>query len=618
MNEDLPGAKQTRFIDGFMLLLLLVGGTLCALCHEGFKPYEVFWNNDLPLSAMVESSARLPASFLGSWADYYWLGGANPAFPPTLSNISLAIFSPVHQYKFYTPGSMFFLGFGAWFFFRQLRFSTMACVIGGLGAGLNMHFFSNACWGLGAWEVSCGMIFIALGILVSPGIEKLWIKAALAGLCVGMAVMEGNDVGAIFSIYVAIFLLFRFIVTDTNPAAGVGKAVYVGLILVLAALLISLSTISTLIGTQMTGTAGVGQSEAEKRSAWDHNTQWSIPKMETLRMFIPGLYGYRLDMYTTSTNPATYYWGSVAEDPTVSELEDSDPIVRSNAVASIPASPQVLAQIQQIMVKDDMAARNSIIDQVKGALQRRHTGSGEYTGLLVCILAVFGLVNAFRKTDSPFTVAERRMVYFWGAVALFSLLAAWGRYGFVYALIYHLPLVANFRNPMKYMHPLNVCMMILAAYGLEAMSRKYLTEARGRVASWWQRATKFELWWAGGCAIFFALGVAGYYEMDSSKAALITHLEHSGFDATSSPLIADFSIGEVGWFLAYAAVSFCVIFGILLGFFSGKKAAVAWALLSIIMICDLSRADVPWIRYYNYKEKIGLNPVTELLQKEPW
>ena len=36
------------------------------------------------------------------------------------------------------------------------------------------------------------------------------------------------------------------------------------------------------------------------------------------------------------------------------------------------------------------------------------------------------------------------------------------------------------------------------------------------------------------------------------------------------------------------------------------------------MICDLSRADVPWIRYYNYKEKIGMNPVVDLLRHEPW
>jgi hypothetical protein len=36
------------------------------------------------------------------------------------------------------------------------------------------------------------------------------------------------------------------------------------------------------------------------------------------------------------------------------------------------------------------------------------------------------------------------------------------------------------------------------------------------------------------------------------------------------------------------------------------------------MICDLYRADVPWIRFYNYKQKISLNPVTALLRQKPW
>ena len=36
------------------------------------------------------------------------------------------------------------------------------------------------------------------------------------------------------------------------------------------------------------------------------------------------------------------------------------------------------------------------------------------------------------------------------------------------------------------------------------------------------------------------------------------------------------------------------------------------------MICDLYRADVPWIRYYNYKEKLSPNPVVDLLRQKPW
>ena len=36
------------------------------------------------------------------------------------------------------------------------------------------------------------------------------------------------------------------------------------------------------------------------------------------------------------------------------------------------------------------------------------------------------------------------------------------------------------------------------------------------------------------------------------------------------------------------------------------------------MICDLSRADDPWVRYFNYKEKYSMNPLVDFLRKDPW
>ena len=614
MNGDLSGAKRKRFNGSFLLLLLLLGGALSVLCRQVFRPYEVFWANDMSMGALMESSVRLPGAIFGCWSDFWWLGGLNAGFPPNLTNICMAILSPEHHLKFYAPGSMFFLGFGAWFFFRQMRFSTMASVIGGLGAGLNMHFFSNACWGLGQWNVCCGMIFISLGILVSPHIRKLWIKGVLAGLSIGLAVMEGFDVGAILSIYVAVFVVFRFLSTEPDPGQAARKTMYVGALLVVSAVLISLSTIHTLVGTQIKGTADAGQSEADKREAWDRNTQFSIPKLETLRMIIPGLFGYRLDMYTTSTNPSTYYWGRVAEDPHVEELESSDPVVRSNAAASL----HMPEQIQSILTGNDMAARENIVDQIKGMLQRRHTGNGEYTGVLVCLLALFGLASAARKTGSPYSADERRMVLFWGGAALFSMLAAWGRHGFLYVLIYHFPLVASFRNPQKYMHPLNIGLIILSGYGLEALGRQYLTATVERGSAWWKRVSAFEKWWAAGCAVALAAAVAGYFELASSKPALIEHLSHNGFDTVAAPQIAGFCVGEVGWFILYLAASAGVVVCISVGAFSGKRAVWAWVLLSAIMICDLYRADAPWVRCYNYKTKMSMNPVTDLLRHEPW
>jgi hypothetical protein len=418
-------------------------------------------------------------------------------------------------------------------------------------------------------------------------------------------------------------VLFLFLSTASDPVTGARKTIYVGALLVVSALLIALSTISTLVGTQLTGTAGVGQSEQDKEAHWQFMTQWSIPKLETLRVIIPGLFGYRLDMYTTSPDPSAYYWGRVAEDPLLGQLESSDPLVRSNAVASL----HLPEQIQSIMAGHDITMQENIVDTLMSRLQlqRRHTGNGEYAGVLVCLLALFGLANAARTAASPYSTQERRAVWFWGAAALFSLLAAWGRHSFLYTLIYHVPLIGNFRNPMKYMHPLNISLIILSGYGLEALARQYLTPGANRaesflrqISTWWKWVSAFEKWWAAGCAMALAGAVAGYFILVSSKPNLIHYLLHHGFDATTAPQIARFCVGQVGWFIFYLALAMGVVAGISGGAFSGRRACWAWGLLGAIMICDLSRADIPWIRYYNYKEKISMNPVVDLLRREPW
>jgi len=621
MNGDLPG-KHKRFDGSFLLLVLLLGGTLAVLCREGFRPYEVFWANDLPLGALMAGSSRLPGALFACWNDYFWIGGPG-VFSLNLSNLCMAMFSPEHHLKFYAPGSMFFLGFGAWFLFRQLRFAPVVCALGGLGAGLNMHFLSNACWGLGQWNVCCGMILIALGILVSKDIRPLWLKAVLAGFATGMAVMEGFDVGAILSVYVGIFLAFIFLTAEGKFPARAGRTLLVGGLVVVAAMLISLSTIFTLVVTQIKGTGvdeGIQsgqQSEREKESRWEFITQWSIPKLESFRVLIPGLFGYRMQEFTTSTNLAGSYWGQIAEDPRVQALESSDLRVRTNGVGLLGLSPQILA----VFEGNDLATREGIVDQVKAQVQRRHTGNGEYTGVLVCLLAIFGLAAAGRKVGSAYSAEERRAVWFWGGAALFSLLAAWGRYGVVYRLIYSLPYLANIRSPMKFMHPLNLALIILSGYGLEALYRCYLAKPSQPVNAPLKRGqafSGFETKWAMASGAVLVAAVAAYFVMQASKPDLLQYLQRNGFSADLAEQMARFSCAEVGLFVIYLAFSLGAIFFILKGALAGERAVWAWALLSAIMICDLSRADVPWIRYYNYKEKISPNPVVDFLRQKPW
>jgi hypothetical protein len=621
---SLPKSARSQLL----LLLLLLGATLAVLCRDGFLPYHVFWANDAALGAMKTTSARLPSTFAGCWTDFWWIGGAAPSSSPSLSTLLAALLPPEYYLKVYVPLTMLFFGCCAWFFFRQLQFSAMAATLAGLGAGLNMHFFSNGCWGLGTWTVSCGMVFVALGILVSPRIRPLWVKGVLAGLSVGMVVMEGFDVGAIFSVYVGLFLAFLFLSDESRASTKILKTLGVGSLMVFCAFLISTSTLYTLVGTQISGTQTAASNKEDSLAKWNFAVQWSIPKLETLRVVIPGIFGYRMSEYTTSADKSGVYWGGVGADPLIGELESSDPKIRAAASHQM----NLPADIQTIMAGNDLKTRQLIVKQIiAGDPSLRHTGNGEFAGVLVCLLAIFGFASASRKTDSPFSAVERRIAWFWAGAAMFSLLAAWGQHGFVFRFIYHLPLLSNIRNPMKFMHPLTLSLIILCGFGVEALHRGYLELAATRSITpprrwldWLKTAPAFDKRWIIGTIAVFVLSLTAFFILGDSKANLATYLDHNGFDAAHgfepgiSSKIALFSINEAGLFIIYFALSAGMVITILRGTWTGKRTALAWTFLSAIMICDLVRADVPWVRYYNYQKTYSMNPVVDFLRHEPW
>jgi hypothetical protein len=172
---------------------------------------------------------------------------------------------------------------------------------------------------------------------------------------------------------------------------------------------------------------------------------------------------------------------------------------------------------------------------------------------------------------------------------------------------------------------MNLCLIILSGYGLETLYRGYLSQPVWRPGSfprlwseWWKRASGFETRWVIGSAIAFVAAVAGYFIVQSSRPDIVQHLQHSGFDGNLAMQIAHFCAGEIGLFVIYLGLSAGILIVILTGAWAGKRAVLAWVFLCAVMICDLSRADAPWIRYYNYKEKMTMNPVVDILRQTPW
>ena len=611
-----------RASNSLLLFAGVLGAVLAVLFCRSFVPHQVLFANDGPLGAMVQECNRLPGRFFGTWRNYLWIGMEAPSAAPTLSAIFGAIFPPVWFLKFYAPATLFFLGFSAWVYFRQLKFHPAVCALGGIAAGLNMHFFSTACWGLGAWNVSAGMVFLALAALSAKSIQPAWAGAVLAGLAVGMNLMEGYDVGAIMSIYAGIFVVFRAFSEESGLAKKTLTAVLAEFLVVGFAGLIAAHSIHSLVGTQIQGITGTEQDVETKEQRWNFATQWSLPKVETLRLAIPGLFGYRLAANIPGPDKTSAYWGLVGQDPRIPGLKSDDPQVRAKVLAQITERFLVTPDDQKAMESNDRPTRQAAADMIIQHLGfiTRHSGAGEYAGVLVTLLAVFALANSCRGPNTPFSPAERRAVWFWGVAALASILAAWGRHGFLYALLYRLPYFSTIRNPIKFLHPFHLIWIILAGYGLEVLHRRYLQNTVRRTAwlpehirLWWSHAAGFEKKWVGACALVLAASVAGWaFLFVSSESRLVPYLVDHGFKVWA-PKMAGFCVGEGAWFLGFLFLAAAALAGILSGAWSGSRAKMAWLWLGAILILDLGRSDLPWIHYFDYQKKYFPSAVTDFL-----
>jgi hypothetical protein len=403
----------------------------------------------------------------------------------------------------------------------------------------------------------------------------------------------------------------------------VANAILAETLVVLFAAIIAFHTMKTLIETQVEGVAAMGQDAESKRERWRAATQWSLPKLETLQLFVPGLFGYRLSGNITQTNRSGAYWGLIGQDARVAELGSDDPNVRSNVISSLNLTNTYLTALNT----PDRFSRTEGIQAVtkKSGIYWRYSGSGECAGIMVSLLAVFGLANFFRK-DRPYSKSERIAVGYWGVVALFSLLASWGRFGFVYQLLYKLPYFSTIRNPIKFMHPFHIAWIILAAYGMEVLYRRYV---RGpdrtdtglllhHLQLWWAKVTGFDRRWTIFMMILAGASVAGAAVLYDNKGALVRYLEEQNFTAAMAGPISVFCLQRAGAFVVFLALSIVVVAAILSGAWTGSRSKWAWSALAVLIICDLARADSPWIHYYDYTEKYQENPVVEFLLDKPW
>ncbi|HWD94572.1 MAG TPA: YfhO family protein [Verrucomicrobiae bacterium] len=565
--------------------LLTLAGILAGVFWKSFLPDFILFNNDGPLGAVHAAWMKLPQEFFGCWYDLCTIGVNTGAAIPDPTNFTRWVLSPVGFAKFIIPVSLWFFGAAAFFFFRRSGFSNMAAILGSLAATLTTDFFSNACWGSVPPIIAFGMDFLALGALIKRDKLPFWIPLALAGLAVGMNVIEAADIGAIFSLLVAAFVFYQSLVEDGSSvfmraARGIGRTVVIAVF----AGFIAAYAVSALVGSSVKGISGTQQDEQTKAAHWDFATQWSLPKRETLGLVVPGLFGFRMD-----TPGGGNYWGAMGRDPAWDRYFEQ---------GEKGPAPQGFF---------------------------RYTGRGFYIGITVVVIAFWAGLQSFRRKDSVFTLPERKLLWFWVAASIVALLLAYGRFAPFYRLLYSLPYFSTIRNPEKFLHVVTFSAIILFGYGIQGLKRRYLdvplaNPGKG-LANWWAKAATFDRRWVVGSVLAIVLTLVGWVIYAASRHALESYLKTVEFNETTAAQIAGYSIRQVGWF----ALLLIAISGLLLlifsGAFAGRRAKWAGVLMGVLLIVDLLPADAHYIVFWNYKEKYevgNLEPIIKFLADKPY
>ncbi len=639
---------------GLVLFCLLV--VLGYLFWDGIKPNHVLFSNDGPLGLISSASSKLPEGFTGNWQIQNWVGLALPSSTPDVSAVLATVCGPVLFAKIYAPFALLFLGLSAWLCFRQWKFSPMACIVGGIAAALNSDFFSTACWGVAGQPLSFGCDFLALAALADESSPKRWVRVVLAGFAVGVGVMEAFDIGAIFSLVVAAYVVYQGLISTGSAGEKVGRAVTRLAVVGGFAGFIAAAAVSTLVSTQIQGVAGMGQDAESKAKRWREATMWSMPKAETLSLIVPGLFGFRMD-----TPNGGNYWGACGRDPVWDLYFAGEPLRAGQTLAfKFPGSPnpftqqindagkvplpgigevtaagKSLAEVEQEIIKlaPALSGRGITVALQPPGGMLRYGGGGIYIGVVVVLIALWGAFQGFRKEKSVFSLVERKFIWFWVGMAVLCALIGFGRFAPFYQFFYALPFASTMRNPSKFYHVVEWITVILFAYGVHGLG-KYSVEAPlaaasnlpGQLRTWWAKGAAYDRRWVVGLGIAVGVSLLGWLIYASSSHRLIAYLKEMSALEGRSPedgaamaaAMAAFTIKQVGWYVLFLALGALLLSVFLSGYFGGRRWKFGVLLLGLLVVADLGIANRPWVIGWNWVDKYASNPVVDLLRKKPY
>lgn len=279
---------------------------------------------------------------------------------------------------------------------------------------------------------------------------------------------------------------------------------------------------------------------------WSFMTQWSWPPGESLAFIAPGYMGWRSD------DPSGPYWGEMGRS----------------------ASWET----------DGSGFANFKLDNT-------------YLGIVPFVLAVIAFANWRDSSRGPH-------ILFWGAVAIVSLLLAFGKYFLLYGWIYEFPVIHHIRNPNKFLHIFQLAIAILAAYGAQELFKCYASKQR----------RPLPLLSAGLLISVGVIALSYRTGLSANSAGAITELTGAGMPFNLAQTIIDIKLASLMHLFLVALIAASIIY-----FAHTSKIAwfppIAGLLLVALIVVDV----VLLARHYLQpmpRSYIAANELTETLKSE--
>jgi hypothetical protein len=466
-------AKVERWISLWVVALLSLLAQLW-MCQFFSFGERVPLSLDIDPSNLWKFAYHLPPQ--GSFQVYNWLGIAT--LPVPLNPMGLAANLPAWWFfTTYTPvvATLALLAMAA--FLRELELPRPAALFGGVIYAWQGDILPFVFPGHYAYIATWPFFAIAAWGALRAQRTRHWAYALISGASCGLMVGLQPDRGSIASLLIAILYAapilrdrsqWRMSLRQLALCAGV-------------ALLVALAAFLALFQSYIVGVKMGGESNREQ--TYKLVTQFSYAPEDTLTYLVPGVLGWH------SSHASGPYWGRIGQWP------------------DWPTDHQGTRSLNLAI---------------------------STTGTLSAVLALMAACLLLPgRLPGPGLMSERQRLY--GQVFLVSgfvaLILAWGYHTPFYRVLFELPLMDKWRNPLKWLEWTNLALVVLSAYGVQ-----HLIACLEAITPDIQATRRRVGWFAGGMVALLALALLGSYSLGD---VLVANLHSAGYESGEiSPILS--------------------------------------------------------------------------------